>query len=129
MAANGFDSFVALLALPTSVNTNQTSNAQKVRADEPTAEFRGVLQLTTANGATSPTLDATIEHSFDGNNWMTAASFTQITTATTTHEAVLPAVLGPYVRATITLGGGTNFDVTGTIWLACTAAFDAKAAA
>src|SRR5687768_8292984 len=60
---------------------------------------------------TSPTLDVLVEHSENGTDWLTLATFTQITGASA-HEVKFAAAatdylkpLLPYARASYTVGG------------------------
>ncbi len=80
--------------------------------------FVAVFNLTAANGS-SPTLDASVETSWNGSDWYTIASMTQLVGAGTKKQLVVatPAV-GPYVRSVVEPGGTTAPDVTGTIELA-----------
>ena len=80
--------------------------------------FVAVFNLTAANGS-SPTLDAYVETSWNGTDWYTIASMTQLVGAGTKKQLVVatPAV-GPFVRGRVLPGGTTAPDVTGTIDLA-----------
>ena len=60
------------------------------------------------NGGTTPTMDVVIEHSHNQTDWLTLATFTQVTTSAAYElEQLTTALITalPYVRATITLGG------------------------
>jgi len=54
-------------------------------------------------GGTSPTLDITLEHSMDGENWFTLVTFPQAT-GPTTHPEV-SSDFGRFVRARSQYGG------------------------
>jgi hypothetical protein len=79
--------------------------------------FLIVFELT-ATGGSSPTVDADLETSWDGSTWHTLSSMTQLSGAGTKLEVKTVAYVGRYVRATITPGGTTAPEVTGTIRLA-----------
>lgn len=74
----------------------------------------GHLSVGTITG-TTPTLTATIEQSVDGANWITLATFTQLTGASSNSVQHLFAAsatdylrpLLPYVRVSYTVGGGS----------------------
>lgn len=78
---------------------------------------RGVVRLlldVTAASGTSPTLDVTVETSFDGTTWRQAGTFTQQTAVGTERKSF--SGLDRFVRVTWTIGGTTpsfTFEVSG----------------
>jgi hypothetical protein len=117
-----------LLTLATAVNTGQTGSVKKLRTppgdDQNNAEqaFVAVFELTAAGGS-SPTLDAVVETSWDGNDWHTVASMTQLSGAGSKRQIVDIEHLGPQVRVKVTPGGSTAPNVTGSVSLASTGRF------
>ena len=117
-----------LLALPTVVTTEQTGSVKKLRTppgdDQNNAEqaFVAVFEFTAAGGS-SPTLDAIVETSWDGNDWHTVASMTRLSGAGTKRQIVDIEHLGPQVRVKVTPGGSTAPNVTGAVSLASTGRF------
>jgi len=72
-------------------------------------ELCAVLKVTSRDNATS--IDVTIQHSLDGVNWFTLASFTQLTgtaSATETEFINITSKCLPRVRAVTTLAGSTQ---------------------
>ena len=121
-----------LLDLSSAVTTTTTGTSYKIRGrHDDTADasqpFHAVFELTAAGG-TSPTLDATVETSWDGTTWHTAASMTQLSGAGTKKQVVTADVLGLYVRGTVTLGGTANPSVTGALRLVSGAGFQCEVA-
>lgn len=113
-----------LLQLSTAVAVDTEGDAVSVKGsqgDDVTAASQGflaVFQLTAADG-TSPTVDATVETSFDGGTtWHTVAEMTQMTAAGERNELKAITTLGGLVRAQLDVGGTAPPDVTGTILLA-----------
>lgn len=72
-------------------------------------EIHAVVSYTTEGGASSPTMDATIETSVDGTSWYTWGGITQVTTNTSGVQQIYTTskFFYRYVRAKLTLGGGT----------------------
>lgn len=78
--------------------------------DKPVARL--LLDVTARTG-TTPTLDVTIETSFDGATWRSAGTFTQVTA---TGQQRGNFMLDRYVRASWTIGGVTpnfTFSIAG----------------
>ncbi len=71
--------------------------------DAHTKDFVGILVVTAFVGA-APTLDVVIEHTIDGTNWFTLATFAQKTASGNELINITAPVL-PTVRARATLGG------------------------
>lgn len=71
--------------------------------DAYTKDFVGILVVTGMVGA-APTLDVIIEHTIDGTNWFTLATFAQKTGVAKELINITAPVL-PTVRAVATLGG------------------------
>lgn len=113
---------ILLLEL-TAATTVQTGAAKTVRdaqydgVDAHEQTFLGVFELT-ATGGTSPTVDATLQTSFDGTTWHTIASMTQLSGAGTQTEIKPISYLGPYNRAVVTPGGTAAPSVSGAVRLA-----------
>ena len=96
-------------------------------------EFYVVYQLILAGGATSPTLDAKLQTSWDGDTWHDLAAMTQPTVDGNSFEIkqlASSAALGPKVRAVVTPGEGSGGPATftGTVLLASTEGFSLQAA-
>lgn len=92
-----------------------TVNGETVGVPSKMESYAFTLQCGTATG-TSPTLDVTIQTSYDNDTWYTlSTAFTQVTTSdaaelvhcdTITNEVCVHPLL-PYVRAVGTVGGTT----------------------
>ena len=67
--------------------------------------FFAVIKVASVTG-TSPTFDVTVDHSHNGTDWFTLATFTQITGATTEIKTISTHVM-EYVRYDMTVGGTT----------------------
>ena len=113
-----------LLDLSTAVAVDTEGDSIAVKGsqgDDVTAASQGflaVFQLTAADG-TSPTVDASVETSFDGGTtWHTVAEMTQMTAAGVQNEMKVISTLGGLIRAKLDVGGTAPPDVTGTILLA-----------
>ena len=113
-----------LLKLSTAVAVDTEGDSVSVKGshgDDVTAASQGflaVFQLTAADG-TSPTVDASVETSFDGGTtWHTVAEMTQMTAAGEQNEMKVISTLGGLIRATLDVGGTAPPNVTGTILLA-----------
>ena len=89
--------------------------------------WRAFIDLTQSGGDTSPTTDCALQTSHDGQSWITVASATQLTEDGEGHEIKDLSVLGPYVRAVTTLGGGGAPSHTVTVKLASTGPFSTRA--
>jgi len=69
------------------------------------------------NAGSSPTLDVTLEYSWDNATWVaTTFAFTQVTTSTNSNEVKLfsTAAYGPYLRVKVVVGGTSSpsYDIT-----------------
>lgn len=125
--------FASLLATVSTAAANTTGDAKAVRPgtydDVPNHQQGwGAIWQGTMAGSSSPTQDCDIETSWDGGTtWVVAASFTQITSASTfaEHKAIT-AALGPHVRAKITGGGDGTF--AGKVYLTSDGKFSLAAA-
>jgi len=113
-----------LMDVSTAVTVDTVGDAISVKGsqgDDVTASSQGflaVFQLTAAGG-TSPTVDASVQTSFDGGDtWHTVAEMTQLTVAGEQNEMKAISTLGGLVRATLEVGGTEAPDVTGSILLA-----------
>lgn len=89
---------LAPLAIQTATKTYDSQSL-----DAYTKDFAGILVVTGITGA-APTLNVRIEHTIDGENWFTLATFAQKTTTGTELINITSPVL-PTVRAVATLGG------------------------
>ncbi len=109
------------LADAVSVDTTSPSSAVKGSSQDDVnnadQKFIAVFELT-ASGGTSPTLDATVETSWDGTTWHTVASMTQLTGAGTKKQMVDFNHCGPYLRATATPGGTAVPSYSGKVLVA-----------
>ena len=112
----------SLLAITDGLTTDQTGDAVAVvpRSDEVTDQEQSFVALfhLTAEDGTSPTVDAAVQTSWDEEVWHTIGTMTQLAGAGTKTQMVTCAVVGPFVRATVTLGGTAVPTVTGTVELA-----------
>ncbi len=117
------------LALAAAVTAAQTGTSKSLRGFEGDSvldsqqSYVAVFEIT-ATGGTSPTVDASVETSWDGTSWHTVASMTQMTAAGTknTQKAITEA-LGPYVRCKLTPGGTAAPSTYGTIRLVSNAPY------
>ena len=121
-----------LLALTSAVTVATEGTSWKIRGrnddtSDATQPFHAVFELTAADG-TSPTLDATVETSWDGSTWHTVATMTQLSGAGTKKQILTADLIGLYVRATVTPGGTANPSVTGTVRLVSGDGFKCEAA-
>jgi len=118
-----------LLEVTEATSEDQTGSTWAVLPSEgdgvadPSQGFGVFITATQDGGATSPTTDVTVETSVDGDNWVEVASATQLTADGTQTEMDTIDNLGPYVRATTTLGGGTAPDHTVSVVLTSDAPF------
>lgn len=99
------------LVLAASAERTATGNGASVEVGDK-AVGRLLLDVTARTG-TTPTLDVTIQTSFDGVTWRTAGTFTQ---ATATGQQRISCMLDRYVRAIWTIGGTTpsfTFSIAG----------------
>lgn len=82
--------------------------------------FRAFLVATQSGGASSPTTDLKVQTSVDGTNWIDWTSVTQLTADGTNEEleGANSQDLGVYVRAVLTLGGGTAPTVAAKVLIA-----------
>ena len=84
------------------------------------------VDATQSGGVTAPTTDVIIETSFDGGTtWAPVATATQLTGDGGAPELIQLKVLGPRIRATKKLGGGTKPDSTAVVLLASNGLFKA----
>jgi hypothetical protein len=84
------------------------------------------VAATQSGGATSPTTDVIVETSFDGGStWAEVASATQLTGDGGKPELIALKALGPRLRATKKLGGGTKPNSTAVVLLASNGLFKA----
>jgi hypothetical protein len=124
-----FRNIQTLLAMAEAKTQNQASPAYRVvasPADETTDTnqlFRVFFSVTQTGGVTSPTTDVNLETSWDGSSWIKVIGSTQLTADGTTHEWKEAAAIGPWVRATTSLGGATKPSHLVTVKLASSAPF------
>ena len=92
-------------------------------------EFRAFFVVTTTGGASTPTADLIVQTSNDNVNWLTWVAATQVTTATTLVELKGATSLdcGRYVRAKLSLGGGTAFTTAAKLQILSNGRFTATA--
>ena len=84
------------------------------------------VTATQSGGATSPTTDVIVETSFDGGTtWAEVASATQLAGDGGKPELIQLKALGPRLRATKKLGGGTKPNSTAVVLLASNGLFKA----
>ncbi|MDP2316332.1 MAG: hypothetical protein Q8P41_25765 [Pseudomonadota bacterium] len=106
---------------PVAVATNGTAYrllpAQSDLQTDDTQDFRFVTSLTFAGGVTSPTAQLFLQGSIDGTNWIDLGSGTSRTADGTYREVIdnNGAVLLPWLRVRLALGGATNPNVYATV--------------
>ena len=121
-----------LLDVTTATDQAQTGSAYAVlpldgdRQNDAQQGWRVFFDATQSGGATSPTTDVVLETSHDGTNWVQVAQATQLTADGEVHEFAAVSALGPYVRASTVLGGGTPPSHTATVKLASSGPFRLK---
>ena len=124
-----FRNLQTLFAMSEAKSTAQTGTGYRVVANQgddtsDTSQlFRAFISATQSGGVTSPTTDVNVETSWDGTSWFKVANSTQLTADGTTHEWKEIAALGPWVRATTTLGGATKPSHLVVVKLVSTAPF------
>lgn len=84
------------------------------------------LHTTQSGGATSPTTDLVVESSGDGTLWVPVASATQLAADGAKNELDEVALIGPFIRVRLVLGGGTKPTATGKAMLACAGLFSLR---
>ena len=111
------------------VATTVTGTSKTVRGFEGDAvldsqqNFMAVFEMV-ATGGTSPTVDASVETSWDNTTWHTIASMTQMTAAgSKNQQKAITEGIGPYVRAKVVPGGTAAPEVYGTIRLVSNAPY------
>ena len=118
-----------VLAMTEAKTENQAGSALRLSTGETDRDtdteqlFRVFFDVEQSGGASSPTTDAVLQTSHDGSSWFTLVGATQVTSSTTTHEWKDVPAIGPWVRATTTLGGGTKPSHTVKVKLTSTAPF------
>jgi len=120
MLARSVISLLSITSAVTVVTAGSSSTLKGSQYDDVNMQeqtFLAVFELT-ASGGTSPTVDAIVETSWDGTNWHTVASMTQLSGAGSAMEIKTVTNMGKYVRAKVTPGGTAAPDTTGTVRLA-----------
>lgn len=79
--------------------------------------------VTQTGGATSPTTDCALQHSIDKATWIDVEASTQLTADGTAKEITAITALGPFIRVTTKLGGGTKPSATAKVVLMSTVQF------
>lgn len=108
---------MSAVAVTTSGKGYRILPAQADQQTDDVQDFRFVTSLNFSGGATSPTAQLVIQGSLDGANWMDVATGT-VRTADGSYPEVIDAstaVLLPWVRARLVLGGGTNPNVYASV--------------
>lgn len=100
-------SVMALELIPVTAMVATTTGSTKV-LELLQNQFLGWLDVSANDGAT--TVDVNIEHSADNQNFVTAASFTQVVNTTSRQAKSIDKLL-PYVRAKATLAGTPSATV------------------
>jgi hypothetical protein len=122
-----------LLAMSAASGDNQSGSSHRVVPNEgdltnDTSQlFRAFFDVQQIGGASSPTTDVSVESSHDGSAWFKLVGSTQVTTETTMHEWKELAAIGPFLRVTTSLGGGTKPTHKVTVKIASTAPFKLRA--
>jgi len=118
-----------LLLMAAASGDNQSGDSHRVVPNEgdnlndSEQLFRVFFDVQQIGGSSSPTTDVNLETSHDGAAWFKIANATQVTTETTTHEWKDAPYLGPYLRVTTSLGGGTKPTHKVTVIIASTGPF------
>ena len=128
-----FRNVQTLFTMAEASGENQAGTSHRVVPNEgdninDTAQmFRVFFDVQQIGGASSPTTDTNLETSHDGTSWFKLVGATQVTTETTAHEWKEVPVVGPFLRVTTSLGGGTKPTHKVTVKLASTAPFKLRA--
>ncbi len=89
-------------------------------------KWHALISATQSGGVTSPTTDVVVETSFDGGTtWFEVATATQLTGDGGKPELVELKALGPRIRASKKLAGGTKPNSTAVVLLASNGLFKA----
>lgn len=121
-----------LLSIPTTSQVAVTTDGTAYRVLPDTADDQSDVaqdyKLATnlnVSGGTSPTAQIVLQTSVDGSSWIDIASGTQRTAAGAYREVVDTngAVLLPWVRARVVLGGTANPSVDASVELVSTGGF------
>jgi len=121
-----------LLEVTTGTDQAQTGSSYAVlpvdgdRMTDAQQGWRVFFDATQSGGATSPTTDVLLETSHDGTNWVEITRATQLTADGETHNFAVVSALGPYVRASTLVAGGTAPTHTATVKLASNGPFRLK---
>jgi hypothetical protein len=122
-----------LLSMSEASGNNQTGTGHRVVPNEgdninDTAQlYRVFFDVQQIGGASSPTTDVSVETSHDNSSWFKLLGSTQVTAETTMHEWKEVAVVGPFLRVTTSLGGGTKPTHKVTVKIASSAPFKLRA--
>jgi hypothetical protein len=122
--------FRVIQAITTAVTVATTGSRHALapnRSDDvPDKDHRFLAAFeVTAAGGTSPTVDASVETSWDGTNWFTVASMTQLVGAGSRKQVVALDYLGPFVRSKITPGGTAAPNTVGQVTITSASLFTA----
>lgn len=118
-----------LLLVAIATAENQTGSAKKpVPSDGDVIEdssqgWRVFFDIEQSGGAESPTTEVFVETSHDKSNWARVLTATKLTADGVLHEVKDAPTLGPWLRATSVLGGGTRPNHKIRVTLASTAPF------
>lgn len=121
-----------LQSITSAVTVATTSAAKRLRSskhdntENVSQNFVVVFEID-ASGGTSPTVDAKLQTSYDGTNWIDVCSMTQLVGAGSRRQQVVADLVGPWVRSIITPGGSAAPNTTGRIRLASSAGFSLAA--
>ncbi len=121
-----------ILAVTADQNTAQTGDTYQVRTSESDEvssdqqDFKVFFHTEQSGGATSPTVQAHLQTSWNKTSWATVASSTQLTATSSKDEVAPVQSLGPYVRVVTALGGATLPNHKATAILVSNARFSAK---
>jgi hypothetical protein len=124
-----FRNVQTVLSMSAASNQDQAGTAYRVVPNEGDQVldhdqvFQVFFDVTQSGGASSPTTDVSLETSHDGSSWFKLVGATQRTADGTTHEWKAATAVGPWVRATTALGGGTKPNHQVTVKLASSAPF------
>ena len=92
--------------------------------DDAAQKWLVFVNATQSGGATSPTTDVIVETSFDdGGSWVEVAKATQLTGDGGAPELIELTALGPRIRASKVLGGGTKPNSSAVVRLASNGMF------
>lgn len=117
---------VTLLSQTVAASADQNGTPYRFKFNSDTDAARATMSAVfnlTITGGTSPTLDAYVDGSVDGTNWVTIATMTQLTSGSR-NERIALAWCGPWVRARVDAGGTAAPSWTGKVSFSADAPYE-----